>query len=116
MVGAGRIVVAGSGPGSVATVGKCREAPPAPDVGPHLAGRIFVASKYKDGVYCGSADRVHIERTQTTSTVPAEMLAATVERAAIKLANLVPLTMIPGAWAPDPAICPALRCGSSSLR
>ena len=90
VVGAGRIVVAGSGPGSVATIDKRREAPPAPDFGRYIAGRILVASRYTNGVYCESAYRVCIERTQTTSKVPAEMLVEAYEWPGLKLEHHVP--------------------------
>jgi len=53
-------------------------------------------------MYRGAVDRPQIEKTHSLSKVPAEMLAATVEKAAIKLVNLIPLFAVPGTWAPDP--------------
>jgi hypothetical protein len=103
VVGEGRVIVSGCGPGAMSAIGKRRdELPTRANIGPHLQDRLLVASRYHNGMYRGIVDRPQIEKTHTPSTVPAEMLAATVEKAAIKLVNLIPLFVVPGAWAPDP--------------
>ena len=71
VVGEGRVIVSGCGPGAVSAIGKRRdELPMCSNLGPHLESRILVASRYgKDGIYRGVADRPQIEKTHPTSTV-----------------------------------------------
>ena len=103
VVGEGRVIVSGCGPGAVSAIGKRRDAlPTRASHTPFEQDRLLVASRHHNGVYRGAVDRPQIEKTHALSTVPAEILAATVEKAAIKFVNLIPLFAVPGAWAPDP--------------
>jgi hypothetical protein len=77
VVGEGRVIVSGFGPGAVSAIGKRRDELPMRNLGPHLEDRILVASRYKDGVVLR-----YVSLTECASkircTAPPDRLHATV--------------------------------------